>query len=108
MQIKLAKVEAKLEAQSEAADRQGDAFEAAVSRIEMVNAALVAVIALAGLGGSILAVKWVRQVAQDQISIQVERAGEKVFEAEAASLRDRYEDQFAALYRRFKRLTEDQ
>jgi hypothetical protein len=104
----LAKVETRLEDQIAAADRQGEAFDAAASRIEMVNAALVAVIALAGLGGAILAAKWVRQTAQEQIAVQVEQAGQKVFEAEAASLRDEYEEKFAALYRRFKRLTEQQ
>jgi len=106
LELRLAKVETRLEDQTEAGDRQGEAFDAAVDRVEIVNAALVAVIALAGLAGGILAVKWVRQTAQEQISTQVEKAGEKVFEAEASALRDQYEEKFADLYRRYKRLTD--
>lgn len=111
-QLRLVRIETKLSDQTEAADRQGEAFDAAVNRIEIVNLALVCVIALAGVGGSILAVRWVRHEAREQIAGQVktvvQQAGENIFESEAASLREEYEDKFTTLYRRYQRLADDE
>lgn len=108
LQVRLARIETRLADENQAAERQADAFDAAAKRIEIVNAAVVLVIALAGLGGSILAIKWVRHTAHEQIATQVaaavEDTGKEAFEVEAAALRDDYETKFAALYRRYSRL----
>jgi hypothetical protein len=105
---RLLKVEAELTAQTEARNRQADAFDAATTRIEMVNSLLVAVIALAGIGGSLLAIRWVRSLAQDQVADQVAKAvddiGHKTFEAKADVLSVEYDRKFADLYREYHKL----
>jgi hypothetical protein len=106
----LVRIQAELNAQQEARDRQADAFAAAASRIEIVNGALVGVIALAGVLGAFLAIRWVRQLANEQIALQVETTikdtGEKIFESDSTALRDEYDAKFAAQYRRYSRLVD--
>lgn len=112
LERRLTRVEAELGAQAEARDRQADAFDAATSRIEIVNGALVGTIALATLLGAMLALRWVRELAERRIAAQVEtvvrQTGREVFEADSAELREAYDEKFAELYRRFKRLVEDE
>ena len=55
--LRLIRIQAELNAQHEARDRQADAFDAAVSRIEAINEAMVILIALAGLGASLVAIR---------------------------------------------------
>jgi hypothetical protein len=104
------RLQARLDAQSEARDRQADAFDAAASRMEVVNGALVGAITLAAVLGSLLAIRWVRQLAHQQIASQVETAmndiGREVFEADSAALRSEYDEKFASLYRRYHQLVE--
>lgn len=110
MHERLLRVEAELAAQSEARDRQADAFDAATSRIEMIDGLLVAVIALAGIGGSLLAIRWVRSLAKDQVAEQVATAvddvGHKIFEAKASAFQAEVDAKFADLYREYHKLVE--
>lgn len=107
----MVRIQTELNDEAEARDRQANAFDAAVSRIEMVNGALVAIIALAGVGGSLLAVRWVRSLARDQVAAQINSAvqdvGKEIFEADSEKLCDEYEKKFADLYRQYNRLVED-
>lgn len=107
---RLVRLEADLDAQAEARDRQADAFDAAVSRIEMVNSMLIAVIALAGIGGSLLAIRWVRSLARDQVAEQISNAvgdtGREIFKAESDALAAEYDQKFADIYRQYHELVE--
>jgi len=111
LERRLSRVEARLDAEREARDRQADAFDAAASRIEIVNGVLVGLITLAGVLGALLALRWVRQLAHKQIVAQVEMAvaqkGEEIFEADSATLRAEYDGKFADLYRRYHRLFDE-
>lgn len=107
LQQKLISLEARLDAQEEARDRQADAFSAATSRIEIVNGALVGLIALAGVLGFLLAIRSVRQLAHAQVETAIERAGKEIFEADSAELREEYDEKFAALYRRYHQLVDE-
>ena len=108
---RLLKVEAALEAQHEARDRQADAFDAAVARMEFLNAVLVAVIAIAGIGGSLLAIQWVRQVAHNQVAAQIDSVirdtGKEIFEAHSSALRDEFEEKFSRQYLEYERLLQE-
>jgi hypothetical protein len=108
VRIQLAELEARLDSQEEARATQADAFDAAATRIEIVNAALVAVIALAGIGAGFLAFKWVgaytRAQVKNQIDTGIREAGQEVFEETAESLREEYEEKFADSYRRFNQV----
>lgn len=99
-----------LDAQEEARDRQADAFSAAASRMEFVNAVLVGLITLAALAGALLAIRWVRQLAhriiEAQIETEVDRKGTEIFESVSTELRAEYDEKFAELYRRFNRLVD--
>jgi hypothetical protein len=105
----LIRLQAELDAQREARDRQADSFDAAVSRIEMVNEALVVILAIAGIAGGLLAIRWVRSLARDQVAEQIGSAiretGEEIFEADARDLREEYEEKFAQQYKYYKRQT---
>lgn len=109
---RLIRLEAETAAQAEARARQADAFNAAATRMEFVNGALVAVIALAGIGGSLLAIRWVRSLAHDQVEAQIDSAiretGESIFERDAKDLRNEYEEKFTRLYREFQETFENQ
>jgi hypothetical protein len=111
LELRLTRLEAELDAQAEARDRQADAFDAAISRIEVVDGALVAIIALAAVLGALLAIRWVRELAHRQIAAQiettVEERGGMMFEEEAAELREEYDEKFATLYRRYHRLVDE-
>lgn len=107
---RLLEVEATLGAQREARDRQADAFDAAVARIEFVNGFLVVVLALAGIGGSLLAIRWVRSLAREQVAEQIPSAvgelGREIFEKDSTALCAKYDDLFADLYRQYHELVE--
>jgi hypothetical protein len=111
LELRLTRLEAELDAQAEARDRQADAFDAAISRIEVVDGALVGIIALAAVLGALLAIRWVRELAHRQIAAQiemtVEERGGMMFEEEAAELREEYDEKFATLYRRYHRLVDE-
>jgi hypothetical protein len=111
IQERLIRVETQLEDEQEAHDRQADAFNAAISRIEYLAFALVVALTLAAIVAGILTIRWVQDSAKEQIRRQVkttvEESGEEVFATEARALRDEYEDQFAELYQRFARVVEE-
>lgn len=111
IQERLIRVETQLEEKQEAHDRQADAFNAAISRIEYLAFALVVVLTLAAIVAGILTIRWVQDSAKEQVRRQVkttvEESGEEVFATEARALRDEYEDKFAELYRRFTRVVEE-
>lgn len=108
--LRLVAIEAKLEVQQEAMDRQTDAFEAAASRIEFVNAALVAFLALAGIFAAFMATRWVRDFTEksmnDRVDQAIERAGREVFAASSQALTEEYEAKFTQLYQRYEGLVE--
>jgi hypothetical protein len=110
LSLRLHELEAQLDAQQEARDRQADAFDAAATRVELINGAVVIVLALAGIFGTLLAMRWVREFAEKQIADQIDTAirdmGREIFEAESAALVDKYETKFAEQYRRYERLVE--
>jgi hypothetical protein len=108
--LRIQKLEAQLEAQQEARDRQADAFDAATARVELINGALVAVLALAGILGTLLAMRWVREFAENQMADQLDTAvrdmGREIFKADSDTLVEEYEAKFAELYQRYERLVE--
>ncbi|HEX3241139.1 MAG TPA: hypothetical protein VHR18_13515 [Solirubrobacterales bacterium] len=112
LKLRIIQLEAQVNAEQEARDRQADAFDATVSRIEFANGALVAFIAIAGIGGGLLTIRWVRSFAADQVNAQlssaIEERGDRIFEAKALALHDEYEERFSEQYVRFKRLTDRQ
>jgi hypothetical protein len=109
--LRLVKLEAALAAQHEARDRQADAFDAAVSRMEFINAALAAFIAIAGIGGSLLAIRWIRAVAREQVAAQIDSAihqtGQQIFEARSEMLRDEFEEKFSRQYAEYEKLLDE-
>lgn len=110
--LRLAQVEAELDAQREARDRQADAFEAAVSQIELVNATLVAFLALAGIFTALMATRWVRdfteKLMKDRVDQAIQKVGREVFAANSDALTTEYEAKFAQLYQRYEELVERQ
>jgi hypothetical protein len=106
----LLRLRAEVNAQGEARTRQADAFDAAATRIEIVNGALVLVVALVSVVTGFVGVRWVRSFAEKQVSERVDAGiaatGQAVFEAEARSLRDEYDAKFAEQYRRYSDLVE--
>ncbi len=76
----------------------------------MVNSMLIAVIALAGIGGSLLAIRWVRSLARDQVAEQISNAvgdtGREIFKAESDALAAEYDQKFADIYRQYHELVE--
>lgn len=111
LQERLIRVETQLEDEQEAHDRQADAFDAAISRIEYLAFALVVVLTLAAIVAGVLTIRWVQDSAKEQVRKQVkttvEESGEEVFATEARALREEYEDKFAELYQRFARVVEE-
>jgi uncharacterized protein HemX len=111
LQERLVRLETQLEAEQEAHDRQADAFDATISRIEFLAFALVVVLTLAAIVAGILTIRWVQDSAKEQVQQQVkanvEETGEEVFATEARALREEYEEKFADLYRRFARVVEE-
>jgi hypothetical protein len=111
VETRLIRVEAQLEYEQEAHERQADAFDAAVSSIEFVAFALAVVLTLLGVVSGFVGLRWVRSSAEEKIEQQVKRAahvgGDAIFQAEAEALRSEYDEKFADLYRRYGRLVEE-
>lgn len=112
LQRRVLELELRLDAQEEARDRQADAFSAAATRVEVVNGAVIGLITLAAVLAALLAIRWVRELAHRMIETQIEAAiddkGREVFEAVSTELRREYDDKFTDLYRRFRRLVDDE
>lgn len=104
----LGTLDSRLDGQSEARDRQADAFDAATKQIEVVNAALAIILALGGIGATLLALRWVQSYTRAQVQTRIDstlrQVGSATFDREARDLREEYETKFAELYSRYNRL----
>jgi hypothetical protein len=110
-EIRMVRMQAELDAQAEARARQADAFEAAATRIEMVNLAVAIFVGLLALGATLLGIGIIRRFAREQVEAQstkiLQDAGTQIFETESAALRREYDTKFANLYRRFERVVRE-
>lgn len=103
-------LEIKLAAQEEARDRQADAFDAATRQVEVVNSALAIILALGGIGATLLGLRWVRSYTEQRVAEQIDKtfreAGTAIFDREAAALVQTYDAKFADAYSRYHGLIE--
>ncbi len=104
------RMQAKLDAEQEARDRQADAFDAATQQVEVVNAALAVVLALGGIGATVLGLRWVRSYTEQRVAARIDEtirdAGTELFTKEAARLTSEYDEKFAAAYSKYHGLVE--